>query len=128
MRCARTGSLRISWCLYQCAVRSDLRNRCLESTGSDSSRIPISLYFITSHLRARIRVADPRRYSGEVLLSFVQDVSKTQGIWIFYKKILSNFYEKKFYVKILNYSERNYYLSPEDSSFLTLNISRYLKQ
>lgn len=75
---ARTGSLRISWCLYQCAARSDSRNRCLESAGSDSSRIPISLYFITSHPRARIRVADARRYSASrYCFAFKQGVPKT---------------------------------------------------
>lgn len=46
------------------AARPDLRNRCLEPAGSDSSRIPISLYFITSHPRAHSR---RRRYSGGII-------------------------------------------------------------
>lgn len=44
--------------IYVDAQRSTsglVRNRCLEPPGSDSSRIPISLYFITSYPRAHSR-------------------------------------------------------------------------
>jgi len=63
------------------AACSDLRNRCLEPVGSDSSRIPISLYFITSHPRTYSR----RRCSPgiqTVLLPFIQDVPETTGLRI----------------------------------------------
>jgi len=71
------------------AARLDLRNRCLEPPGSDSSRIPISLYFITSHPRAHSR---HRRYS--VPLPFLQRVLEvTKSVQIPRQAfLLSNFH------------------------------------
>lgn len=54
----------------QRGARSDLRNRCLEPVESDSSRIPISLYFITSHPRTYSRP----RYSDGIIAVYIYRV------------------------------------------------------